>query len=61
MAGKPNPDRTVTLQEILMTNTFTVDALVQLLIDKGLISEDEFFTKLKQVQAEYQRQRAGNA
>lgn len=61
MAGKARPARTVTLQEMLMTNTFTVDALVQLLIEKGLITEDEFFSKLQQVQAEYQRQRAGNA
>jgi len=29
--------------------------LVQLLIEKGLIIEQEFFSKLKQVEADYQR------
>lgn len=61
MTGQPTPDRTVTLQQMLMANTFAVDALVQLLIEKELITEDQFFAKLQQVQAEYKRQRAGNA
>jgi len=36
-----------------------VDALIQLLMEKGIITDDEFFTKLKEVQAEYHRK--GNA
>ena len=31
-----------------------VDTLAQLMIEKGFISENEFYTKLKQVQADYQ-------
>jgi hypothetical protein len=31
-----------------------VDAAVQLMIEKGYFTKDEFFDKLKQVYAEYQ-------
>jgi hypothetical protein len=31
-----------------------VDTAVQLMIEKGFFTHDEFFTKLKQIQAEYQ-------
>ena len=31
-----------------------VQALAQLMMDKGIITEQEYFAKLKQVQAEYQ-------
>ena len=37
-----------------MANSIQVDALAQLLIEKGIITKDEFFAKLKQVQSEYQ-------
>lgn len=36
-----------------MASSIQVDALSQLLIEKGLITEDEFYAKLKQVQMEY--------
>ena len=35
-----------------------LDAVTQLLIEKGIITEEEFFMKLKQVQAEYVSRRA---
>ena len=50
----------VTFKELLMANSIQVDALVQLLIEQGLISEQRFFQKLKQVQAQYQ-ERQSNA
>ena len=37
-----------------MANSIQVDALAQLLIEEGIITQEKFFTKLKQVQAEYQ-------
>jgi len=37
-----------------MANIYQLDAVTQLLIEKGLITEQEFFTKLKQVQAEWE-------
>ena len=45
----------VSFKEMLMANSIQVDALCQLLIKKGVITEQEFFTKLKEVQAEYQK------
>lgn len=58
MANKLAQEELVTFKELLMANSFQVDALSQLLIEKGLITEQEFFTKLKQVQAEYQSKKA---
>ena len=39
-------------------NSIQVDALAQLLIEKGIFSEQEFFTKLKMVQMEYESKKA---
>jgi hypothetical protein len=47
MAEKPNPSDTVTFKELLITNMIEIQAVVQLLIEKGIITEQEFFTKLK--------------
>ena len=44
----------VTFKELLMANSIQVDALAQFLIEKGFISKEEFFTKLKEVQSEYE-------
>ncbi len=35
-----------------------LDAVSQLLIEKGIITKEEFVTKLKQVQYEYESRRA---
>jgi len=40
-----------------MGNSMQVDALCQLLIEKGVITEREFFTKLKRVQQDYESKR----
>ena len=56
MAEKLDPNDVVSFKELLMTNSIQVDALWRLLVDKGLITEAEYFTKLKQVQMDYQRQ-----
>jgi len=45
----------VSFKELLIANTIQVDTAVQLLIEKGFFTQDEFFTKLKQVQAQYQK------
>ena len=57
MASKLDPDDLVSFKELLMANSIQLDAAVQLLIEKGLITEQEFFGKLKQVQAQYQAKR----
>ena len=45
----------VSFKELLITNSIQVDALAQLLIEEGLISEQKFVAKLKQVKDEYQK------
>jgi len=59
MATQLDPNELVTFKELLISNSIQIDAAVQLLIDKGLLTEQEFFTKLKQVQAQYQAKRNG--
>jgi len=55
MLEQIDPKELVRFQELLMANSILVDSLTQLLIEKGIITNEEFFTKLKQVQAEYQK------
>ena len=57
MAKKLDPAELVSFKELLMANSIQIDALCQLLIEKGWISQEEFFTKLKQVQTDYQNKR----
>ena len=59
MATQLDPNELVTFKELLISNSIQIDAAVQLLIDKGLITEQEFFAKLKQVQEQYQAKRNG--
>ncbi len=58
MAEKLNDKELVTFKEMLMANSIQVDALAQLLIEKGLITEEEFYAMLKKVQGEYQSKKA---
>jgi hypothetical protein len=54
MVKKLDPVDLVSYKELLMANSIMADALVQLLIEKGVITQNEFFEKLKAVQEEYQ-------
>ena len=58
MAEKLDEKELVSFKEMLMANSIQVDAVTQLLIEKGIITQEEFFTKLKQVQFEYQSRKA---
>ena len=53
MAQKIDPEDLVPFKEILMTNSIQVDAMALLLIEKGIITEEEFHSKLSQVVHEY--------
>ena len=55
MAEQLDQDELVSFRELLIANSIQIDAIAMLLIEKGLIAKDEFDTKLKQVQMEYQR------
>ena len=56
MAQKLDEKELVSFKELLIANSIEVDTLSQLLIEKGLITEQEFFVKLKLVQADYLKQ-----
>ena len=58
MVEKLSDKELVSFKELLMANCIQVDALAQLLIEKGLISREEFFKKLKEVQSEYESRKA---
>jgi hypothetical protein len=45
----------VSFKELLLANSIQIDTLTQLLIEAGVISEERFFSKLKEVQAGYHR------
>jgi len=55
MAQKLDDSEIVEFKELLIANSIQTDTLVQLLIEEGIISEQKFFTKFKQVQAQYQK------
>ena len=50
------PDkRAITLQELLVSSLAQTDALAKLLIDKGLITREEFMQKILEDRATYQK------
>ena len=54
MATKVDDKETVSQQDLLIAQMVQIDAVTQLLTGKSIFTEQGFFTKLKQVQAEYQ-------
>lgn len=52
MAERLDSDEMVSFKELLISNSIQIDAVTQLLIDKGIFTKDEFFEMLKQVQME---------
>jgi hypothetical protein len=47
--------RTVTIEELLISSLAQTDALSKLLIEKGVISQQEFMEKITEERAIYQR------
>ena len=52
--GKLDKDGTVSFQELVVPSLAQTDALIKLLIEKGLITEAEFMQKLSAERATYQ-------
>ena len=44
-----------TIQDLLMANSMKLDAIAQLLIEKGVFSKEDLFDMLKRIQKEYQK------
>jgi hypothetical protein len=55
MPTKIDDKEMVSSKELLMAQMIQIDTVTQLLIEKGIFTEEEFYSKLKQVQAEYQK------
>ena len=53
MVQQLDPSELVSFKELLISNSIQLDAMAQLLIEKGIFTQEEFFTKLKQVQIDY--------
>ncbi|HEX9787656.1 MAG TPA: hypothetical protein VGB09_06495 [Candidatus Binatia bacterium] len=60
--GQLDKDGILTLQELMITALATADLVAKLLIDKGLITKEEFDLKLFSERANYQAllQRVGD-
>jgi hypothetical protein len=59
MAAPLDPKELVSFKELILANSIQIDTLTQLLIESGVISEEKFFAKLKEVQLQYRNR--GNA
>ncbi len=59
MAQPLDPKDLVTFKDLILANSIQIDTLTQLLIESGVISEEKFFAKLKEVQLQYRNR--GNA
>ncbi len=55
MAEKHDPKEMDRIQEVLLANSIMIETLTQLLMEKEIISNEEFFTRLKKVKNDYQR------
>jgi hypothetical protein len=55
MAEKLDPSEMVSFKELLISNSIHIDAVTQLLIEKGIFTKEEFFVMLKKVQMEYMK------
>ena len=53
MAQKLDNKELVHLREFMMASPIQLDAVTQLLIEKGIITEETLFAQLKGIQAEY--------
>ena len=53
MAEKLDPKELVTFKELLIANTIEVEAVAQLLVEKGIFTFEEIFKKLKEVKKNY--------
>jgi hypothetical protein len=54
MAKKLDQKEIASFEELLMANVIQTDTIAQLLVGKGIFTEQEFFTKMKQVQSEWE-------
>ncbi len=49
-----DPQEIVTYKELLIMSMIETQTIVQLMIEKGIITKEEYFEKLKDVQRQYE-------
>lgn len=55
MAEKLDSKEVVTFKELLIAGMIENQAIIQLLIEKGIITKEEYFSKLKEVKRQYDK------
>ena len=60
MAIPLNPKQLVSFEEVLTSQMVSQDALIRLLIEKGIFTKDEFFEMVKAVDRERKRWKRNN-
>jgi hypothetical protein len=55
VADQNGSNEITTIQDLLMANSMQLDAIAQLLIEKGVFSKEDLFNMLKRIQKEYQK------
>ena len=55
MEQQPDLKELASFKELLVADTIQIDTICRLLIEKGIITDEELYSKLKEVQAEYNR------
>lgn len=55
VAEHSDSNEIATIQDLLMANSMQLDAIAQLLIEKGVFSKEDLFDMLKRIQKEYQK------
>ena len=43
----------ISIEELLISHSTQIDAVTQILVEKGIITNEEFAAKLKQIQIKY--------
>ena len=49
MAEKLDPKEVVTFEELLMSNMYTQEALINILVKKGIITKEEVLEEIKRL------------
>lgn len=57
MTDKLDPDKRNDLEQLLISNTLQLDAVTQLLIEKGIFSKQEYSAMVDKVLREYQQKK----
>ncbi len=55
MSGNSDSNEMSTFKDLLLANSLQIDAVAQLLIEKGIFTKDDFWDMLKRIQTEYEK------